>query len=503
MSVFNRFRLYHWLLAGLFVATYLSGDSAETLHVWLGYGLLALLGVRLLAWLGKARGFPRLLAPRGIPGAAKARLGKGLTATLLASLAACCLLGWLLIDNVEFLNSTLPLGLSDAWKLNGLDGENLPGDPAEIHEFLANLALWLLFAHLGFLLLFARQPAWKMLAVRRSPRGDGGQLRLRVRAVHEETADSRSFELVSATPGRPLPSYRAGQFLRIQVACANPLLWRCYSLSSAPGLDDCLRITIKRVAGGRASNWLLDNLKVGMSLSAQAPAGTFVRPAGSTEVLLLAAGSGITPVYSILRDLLENGGGNARLLYLNQSLASSIFATRLQALQQRHAQRFTLQNRFNDEHGRAERQDLLCLLRRWSGEEVFICGPAAFMDLAEECLTELGAPPERIHTERFAAPRFALSPAGEATHGIRVELEGRSLHVDGYADELLLDSLERAGLQPPSGCRSGSCGTCRCWVESGEIHLRNNQVLSHTEIEQGWTLACQTEVRGKFVYVRF
>lgn len=312
--------------------------------------------------------------------------------------------------------------------------------------------------------------------------------------------DSRSFELVSATPGRPLPSYRAGQFLRIQVACANPPLWRCYSLSSAPGLDDCLRITVKRVAGGRASNWLLDHLEVGMSLSAQAPAGAFVRPAGSAEVLLLAAGSGITPVYSILRDLLDNGGGNARLLYLNRSPASSIFATQLLALQQRHARRFTLQNRCNDEHGMAERQDLL---RCWSGEEVFICGPAAFMDLAEECLTELGAPPERIHTERFAAPRPVLSPAGEATHSIRVELEGRSLHVDGYADELLQDSLERAGLQPPSGCRSGSCGSCRCRVESGEIHLRNNQALSHTEIEQGWTLACQTEVRGKFAHVRF
>ena len=125
------------------------------------------------------------------------------------------------------------------------------------------------------------------------------------------------------------------------------------------------------------------------------------------------------------------------------------------------------------------------------------------MDLASEHLQELGAPLHRIHRERFTAPNLPSPPKGEATHCIQVELKGQSARMDGYAGEVLLDSLERAGLHPPAGCRSGLCGACRCRVESGEVRLRNNEVLSDAEIDQGWTLACQAEVRGKSVQVRF
>lgn len=113
------------------------------------------------------------------------------------------------------------------------------------------------------------------------------------------------------------------------------------------------------------------------------------------------------------------------------------------------------------------------------------------------------APLKRIHRERFTAPSQSLPPAGEATHRIQVELNGQSVQMDGYEGEALLDSMERADLHPPTGCRSGLCGACRCRVESGEVRLRSNEVLSDAEIEQGWTLACQAEVRGKSVQVRF
>lgn len=503
MNAYNRFRLYHWSLAAFFVGAYLSGERAETLHVWLGYGLIALLCVRLLAALGSANGFPRLLVSRRITATAKLRVGKGLTAALLAMLAACAALGWLMIDNVDFINSSAALELSDAWRLSVLDAEKLPGDPAESHELLANLTLGLVVAHLGFLLLFARKPAWAMLTARRTTKAPSDQIALRVRAVQVETADCRSFELVPASAGRSLPGYRPGQYLQIQVPCDELPLWRCYSLSSTPGLDDCLRITVKRVPGGRASNWLLDGQRVGMTFRAKAPMGGFVCPSRAGSVLLIAAGSGITPVYSILRDLLKNGSGRVRLVYLNQSPASTIFAAPLLALQNQYTGRFTLQNRYTDECGRAGRQELLQLLAPWSDEEVFICGGADFMDLATECLQELGAPPHRIHSESFSGHCQVLPPAGEVTHGIQVELNGQSLQADGHAGEVLLESLERAGLHPPSGCRTGLCGACRCRVEDGAVHMRNNDVLNDEEIRRGWTLACQAEVRGDSVRVRF
>ncbi|HCJ1437315.1 TPA: ferredoxin--NADP reductase [Pseudomonas aeruginosa] len=315
--------------------------------------------------------------------------------------------------------------------------------------------------------------------------------------------DSRSFELVPAAAGQSLPTYRAGQYLHIQVPCGDQLLWRCYSLSSTPGLDDCLRITVKRVPGGRVSNWLHDEQMVGMILQAKTPMGGFICPSAARDVLLLAAGSGITPVYSILRDRLENGTGRVRLIYLNQSPASAIFSASLLALQQRHAHRFTLRNRFNDERGRTKREEMLWLLRQWSGEEVFICGGADFMDLVGECLQELGAPAHRIHSERFTGRDQFPTPSPEVTHRIQVELQGQSVDVDGHAGEVLLESLERAGLHPPTGCRNGLCGVCRCRIETGEVRLRNNATLSDDEIAQGWTLACQAEVRGRSVQVRF
>lgn len=503
MNPYHRFRLYHWSLAALFAGTYLSGDSAETLHVWLGYGLIALLCSRLVAACCAADGFPRLLAPRRTTGAAKARFGKALTATLLATLATCSALGWLMIDNVDFINSAIPLGLPDAWKLSGLDGESLPVDSADTHEFLANLALGLVGAHLGFLLLFARKPAWMLLAGRRRTAAHDDLISLRVQAIQEETAESRSLELVSAIAGHPLPAYQPGQYLHLQVPCGDLPVWRCYSLSSTPGLDDYLRITVKRVPGGRASNWLLNEAATGTTLHAKAPAGSFTHPNRSGDVLLLAAGSGITPIYSILRDVLENGSGRVRLLYLNQSPASAIFAASLQTLLRHHAHRFSMHNRYSDEHGRPDREELLRLLPQWAGEEVFICGSADFMDLASDCLRELGAPPHRVHREHFAGPSRLPAPAGAVTHRIQVELSGQTAQVDGYAGDVLLDSLERAGLQPPTGCRSGQCGACRCRVVTGEVRLRHNEVLSDKEIAQGWTLACQAEVSGDAVQVRF
>ncbi|MCO6582529.1 hypothetical protein KFU43_25270, partial [Escherichia coli] len=122
----------------------------------------------------------------------------------------------------------------------------------------------------------------------------------------------------------------------------------------------------------------------------------------------------------------------------------------LLALQQRQAQRFTLQNRLNDERGRIGREEMLGLLGQWSDGEVFICVEADFMDLVCECLQELGAPAHRIHSERFPGRDQFPTPSPEVTHRIQVELKGQSVDIDGHTGEVLLESLERAGLHPPT-----------------------------------------------------
>ena len=164
-------------------------------------------------------------------------------------------------------------------------------------------------------------------------------LTLRVTRVIEETADSRSLEFELPEAQIAHFRYRPGQFLTLRVPCGDGWLPRCYSLSSTPLLDEPLRVTIKRVRDGRASNWLCDAVQAGDSLQVLAPAGVFVPPQLDTDLLLFGAGSGVTPMLSILRSALLAGSGRILLVYANRDEASVIFREQLKLLASAHPQR--------------------------------------------------------------------------------------------------------------------------------------------------------------------
>lgn len=341
-----------------------------------------------------------------------------------------------------------------------------------------------------------------------------GGYRLRVAAVIEETAEARSLVLEVPEALQERFRYRPGQFLGFRVACAGQTLTRCYSMASAPSCDPQPKVTIKRVAGGRVSNWMNQQVRAGDWLQVLPPAGHFCLPANADEqrpLVLFAAGSGITPVFSILKSVLHAGTRTVTLIYANRDEASVIFRDQLQDLARAHAQRLEVIHLLDSVQGLLTPAQARQLLRTRRGGEYFICGPAAFMDTVESTLLALGEPRQAIHVERFVSPPdppslTADAPAqtdAQARQSLIVELDGQCHDLPWLPGHTLLQSCRAAGLEVPASCEAGLCGACMCRVEQGHTRLSSNAILSPQELADGWTLACQSYADAPLVRVRF
>ncbi|MCP9759959.1 ferredoxin:oxidoreductase FAD/NAD(P)-binding protein [Aquitalea sp. S1-19] len=523
MNPFSRFRLYHWLLAIVFGAAYLTGDDAELAHVWLGYGLIVLLAIRLLLAIARSRGFPALLPSASLwkkPGSALA--GKVLTLGLVLGFVSTLVIGVTMIDNRAALSEGLSTVIPAAQADDDGDYDDAGGsggllkDADEVHEWLANATLALVGLHLGWLLLYRRRQAWTMLGGKPTPptgprtqtptgpapgNPDSHTLQLRVTDIRRETADAVSIRFEVPEALRPRFAYRAGQFLTLAVPLPQGKQWRCYSFSSTPDAAQP-RITVKHVAGGQVSGWLNSELKTGDMLEVMPPAGRFVVEHAGGDLLLIAAGSGITPVFSILGEALAGSNARIRLIYANRDADSVIFASELERLQLAYPERLFVHHHLDARDGRLESAALAGLASGWQQAEAFICGPAPFMQTAEAALHGLGMDAARIHVERFGQPATGSADGKVASTTLHVEMGGHAHRLETKPGELLLDSMERTGLKPASGCRAGACGACKCKVTEGRVKLRDNLVLSDAELAEGWTLACQAEPDSRTLKIR-
>ncbi|MHA6194877.1 2Fe-2S iron-sulfur cluster-binding protein [Pseudomonas wadenswilerensis] len=334
-------------------------------------------------------------------------------------------------------------------------------------------------------------------------------LALRVARVIEETADARSLVFDVPEPLAERFRYRPGQFLTLRVPFEGGWLPRCYSLSSTPLLDEPLRVTVKRVRDGRASNWLCEDLQEGQHLEVLPPAGVFVPRSLDDDLLLFGGGSGVTPVLSILRSALLAGQGRILLVYANRDERSVIFRDELRQLASAHPQRLQVIHWLDAVQGVPSSAQLAGLARSFVDAQAFICGPGPFMDAAVEALKSLGMPSARVHVERFvslpgegeALPQVASEAAMAAQLAVRLDGEDHQLPVD--SGETVLDAMHRAGLNPPSACRVGGCASCMCTLESGEVELLINDALDAAELAEGWILACQAVPTSAQLRIRF
>lgn len=285
-------------------------------------------------------------------------------------------------------------------------------------------------------------------------------------------------------------SYLAGQFLTFRL-CGT---LRSYSMSSSPDADGSLAVTVKRVPGGLVSGWMHDHLRPGDVVEVTRPAGVFCLRETAAPMVAFGAGSGITPILSLVKSALAVTGRRVRVLSANRDWDSVIFRDTLNELAGRYPGRLEVRHHLDEGHGFVTGDQVRAFAGGDRDADFYICGPAPFMDLAERALLDGGVTPEQIFIERFetvAAPEAAASPEREGT--VCIVLSGQRQTVPQHAGETLLESARRAGLSPPFSCEAGNCATCIAQVTEGEAKMRANNALDDDEIADGWVLTCQGE----------
>lgn len=298
------------------------------------------------------------------------------------------------------------------------------------------------------------------------------RLTARVEAVRAETPDARTLTL---RPGRSFAGHRAGQYLSVGAVVDGRQVSRTYSISSPPERDDgCITITVKAVAGGRLSTYLVREVRPGAYLSLGRAEGDFVLPEPTPERLLfITAGSGITPIASMLRSLAHRREmGDVVHLHYAPSRPEVIFGDELERLARRHAS-YRLAMLYPGD-GLFSAAQLAARCRDWQEREAWACGPPPLLDAVTARYAPCGLD-GRLHLERFTAARAAR--ASDATGGrLRLHKSGVTAVADGATP--LLEVAERAGLSPLHGCRIGVCHSCDATLLSGCVRdLRTGQRL--------------------------
>jgi ferredoxin-NADP reductase len=341
---------------------------------------------------------------------------------------------------------------------------------------------------------------------------------LRVKAVVQETHDTRSFVLDVPPDLRELFQYRPGQFCTFRVRVGDDEVARCYSMSSAPEVDTDLTVTVKRVPGGIVSNWLNDHVADGDVLEVTRPSGTFCVREGHRPVIGFCGGSGVTPVISIAKSVLASSERPVDVLYANRDHRSVIFDGDLQALQARHLERLAVRHHIDAEAGLVDAAAIVAFVDGRLDADFYICGPGPFMDLVESTLLDLGVAPASIAIERFvvapgdAAPLDGADDGAEGGAGtgesevpesIVLILKGKKHHLDHRAGDTILETARRANVSTPYSCESGSCATCMALLREGTVSMRVNDALEPDEVEEGWVLTCQSLPTSSSLTVEF
>ncbi|MED5800615.1 ferredoxin--NADP reductase [Gordonia sp. Z-3] len=334
---------------------------------------------------------------------------------------------------------------------------------------------------------------------------------VRVTRVIDETRDAKSFAFTVPDDRCRDFAYRPGQFVTLRIPSdRDGSVARCYSLSSCPATDVELVVTVKRTSRGYGSNWLCDNISEGDVIDILPPAGVFTPASLDDDLLLWGAGSGITPLVSIIKATLASGSGHVALVYANRDADSVIFGDELRDLQTRHPNRLTVIHWLEAERQIPTADQLAELASPYAVRHSFICGPAGFMTIAREALGRIGTPRSHVHAEVFAslsgdpfAARVPEPAADPDAATVEVDADGQTYTIGWPRSQTLLDAMLTRGLDVPFSCREGQCGTCAAVVVEGEVTMADAGVLDDDDLAEGYVLACQSRPKGAFARIRF
>lgn len=362
---------------------------------------------------------------------------------------------------------------------------------------------------------------------------------LPVKQVKKETEDtvSVSFEVPEALNNTF--QYKQGQYLTLRFDIDGKEVRRAYSMSSSP-LEKEITVTVKRVPNGLVSNHIGDNITSGSKVEVMAPDGRFFTALNADQqktYYLFGAGSGITPLMSILKTILEaEPKSTVNLLYGNRNSESIIFKADLDELERKYAGQLNVKHTLSQpikkkagglggffkkavtdwkgETGRIDAQKVNVFLSenpaRTNQQECFICGPNSMIDVVEAALIGQGIEKNNIHTERFTSKTDKVDAAissVEANTGAEVPmvavLDGKRIEVTVAPGKTILDTLLDLGYEPPYSCTSGSCSTCMAKVKKGTARMEVCYALDDDEVEEGYILTCQAFPTSNEIEVDF
>jgi ring-1,2-phenylacetyl-CoA epoxidase subunit PaaE len=336
--------------------------------------------------------------------------------------------------------------------------------------------------------------------------------RLAISDLRRETPDAISMTFAIPKELSDEYAFAPGQYLTLRTTMDGEEVRRSYSICSCPD-DRELRIAVKKVDGGAFSSWALEALRSGDELDVMTPTGRFgiaYAPEKARVHVGFAAGSGITPIISIIRGILTREP-NSRffLFYGNRTTNGILFREALEELKDRFIGRLSVFHVLSQEeqdlpilHGRLNREKIELLLRAMvpaaAIDHVFICGPLAMSEEIEATCVDLGIPDARIHVERFVSefggrprPKAPISAEAPPAAIASLIVDGKRRDVPVAEGEAILDAALRAGMELPYACKGGMCSTCRAKVVEGETRMDINYSLEPWELEAGFVLTCQ------------
>jgi ferredoxin-NADP reductase/sterol desaturase/sphingolipid hydroxylase (fatty acid hydroxylase superfamily) len=325
---------------------------------------------------------------------------------------------------------------------------------------------------------------------------------LTVSAIRQEANDAFSIEF-SNVPAL-FRDFSAGQHLTIKVTIKGETLYRTFSISSIPNTDNLLTLTIKKIKGGKITNYLAEHLKVGDSLEVTAPSGQFYlnpEPAHQNNYVMIAGGSGITPIYSMIGTILKfEPKSKITLLYANRTSSSIIFKEKIEQWTREFSRQFKVKHFLNEEEnpqnaikGYITRISLEEMVNHYDKNKLdfYLCGPEIMTNKLIEDLAYLGIAKEKIHRELFLITgQTQVSTSQKAQ--VSAKVFGKTYQFETEEGKTILQSGLNQNVPLPFSCQSGLCGMCKMKCTEGKVTMKSNQALTENELKEGYILTCQS-----------
>ena len=355
--------------------------------------------------------------------------------------------------------------------------------------------------------------------------------KLKVSEVKNEIAEAVSVSFVVPVELKEAFNYKPGQFTTLKMVINGESVNRSYSFCSSPYHNEAITIAVKRVAGGKGSNFINDNFKPGVEVEVMEPMGNFhspIDPANAKQYVLFAGGSGITPIIAILKSvLIKEPKSSVVLFYGNRNQSSIIFKDKLEKLQIEYGGRLKIvhildvpEAGWSGYSGFILKDLALKLLREntnlnFQHTEFFICGPTPMMKQVEEALGALQIPKEKVHIEYFTAKLEEDKHAagvGSAAQGaepfsgktrVKIIYDGNTREFDVKEKETILEAALDAGYDPPYSCMVAACCTCRAKLISGKVEMDDRESLTDAEISKGYVLTCQSHPKSHGIVLNY